>query len=184
MNTPAANKSTFVTVLAWIFICLSGFATLISILQNIMIQFMFAGADMQAAMDASRQTEDLPFMARFMIENFRWFFLAVFVLSASTLTCSIGLLKRKNWGRIGLITILSLGIAWNILGFAMQVAMLTSPTYMPPDPNNEFQSQFQIMSYIILAFGGAMAVGLSVLHGWIIKRLVSPGIKLEFHADS
>lgn len=43
------KKSTFVNVLAWIFIALAGFSTLISILQNIMISAMFSIDEMNKA---------------------------------------------------------------------------------------------------------------------------------------
>ena len=40
-----AQRSTFVTVVAWVFIVLSGFGTLISLLQNLMIQTVFTSPE-------------------------------------------------------------------------------------------------------------------------------------------
>ena len=44
-----AERSGFVTVLAWIFIALAGFSTLISIFQNIMLVLMFPAEEFTAA---------------------------------------------------------------------------------------------------------------------------------------
>ncbi|MDD2271386.1 MAG: hypothetical protein PHP95_11805 [Desulfuromonadaceae bacterium] len=52
------QRSTFVNVLAWIFIVLGGFTTFISILQNIMIRVMFRKEEMTQAMkQAEEETE-------------------------------------------------------------------------------------------------------------------------------
>ena len=42
------ERSTFVTVLAWIFIALTGFTTLITGLQKVMIRLMFSSEQMHA----------------------------------------------------------------------------------------------------------------------------------------
>lgn len=68
-------KSTFVTLVAWIFIVLSGFATLISVLQNIMVALMFQPEEFQQA------TDNVPAGAKFMFVSFQWFVLLFFVLS-------------------------------------------------------------------------------------------------------
>ena len=47
-NQTQEAQSTFVTSLAWVFIVLSGFITLISIAQNIMISTMFPTDQMHA----------------------------------------------------------------------------------------------------------------------------------------
>jgi hypothetical protein len=54
-----ANRSTFVTVVAWIFIVLAGFTTFIAILQNIMISLMFSGGHMGEALNQT-ETQDVP----------------------------------------------------------------------------------------------------------------------------
>jgi cell division protein FtsX len=45
-QTSPVVRSTFVTVVGWIFIILAGFATLISILQNVMIALVFSAPQM------------------------------------------------------------------------------------------------------------------------------------------
>ncbi len=52
-----AERSTFVTVLAWMFIVLSGFSTLMSIIQNIVMSIVFPFARMQASIEAARKVD-------------------------------------------------------------------------------------------------------------------------------
>src|SRR5215813_11094043 len=99
IQTPP-TRSTFVTVLAWIFIVLSSFATLVSILQNIMIALVFPAAEMQAAATQAKSHPGVPWIASWMFEHFQVFFLFFFVMAAISLAASIGLLKRKNWARL------------------------------------------------------------------------------------
>lgn len=179
-STPV--KSTFVTVMAWIFIVLASFTTLISILQNIMLQVMFAGPDMANAMASANQAQDMPLFARVMANNFRLIFAAFMVLSATTLISAIGLLKRKNWARLLFIVIMGLGIAWNLVVFAMQLFMFPSMPQIPPDAPADIQSEFQTISIVMTVVGAIIATSVSLLFGWIIKRLLSPAIASEFSA--
>lgn len=184
MNTNSQKRSTFVTVLAWIFIVLTSFSTLISIMQNIMIQTMLPTTEIDKAITASHQANDIPFFVSFMLSNFQWLFFVFFVISAATLASSVGLLKRQNWARLLFVGIMGLGIAWNIFGFVMQLIMLSSMSSIPSNAPAEFQSQFKTMSIVMAVFGAIMATGFTVLFGWIIKRLLSPSIALEFHIES
>lgn len=169
-------KSTFVTVLAWIFIVLSGFATLIGVMQNIMIQTMFADPKFNEGL--SRMPPDAPAFASFMASNFRLFFAVMLACFALTLVSSIGLLKRRNWARLVFICIMTLGIIWNLGGLALQFTMFSS---FPPLPKESHESDaFQSMFIGFMIFGVAVAIAFSALYAWIIKRLVSPSIVAEF----
>lgn len=178
------SQSTFVTVLAWIFIALTGFATFISLLQNIMIGFMLPAEEMNAAFSTAKTADEMPAFARFMFSNMRLWFAAFLVIVVALLATSIGLLKRKNWARISFIAFMGLGIAWNVFGLVMQHVMLsTFPLSTVPGTEMEaVAAEFQSIKTVMQVFTLAMAVGMSVLFGWIIKRLVSPQIRAEFEA--
>jgi hypothetical protein len=167
-------------VIAWVFIIFSGFSTLIGILQNIMIQTMFSSAEMNQAFAMANQDENMPFFAQFMARYFRWIFLAILLLSATTLVSAIGLLKRMNWARLLFVGIMGLGIVWNIVGFALQLTMFHSMSPALEGAPTDVQTNFQAMYIVIVVFGGIMAIGFSVLFGWIIKRLMSQSINREF----
>ena len=76
-NTPnqvQAARSSFVTALAWVFIGLSGFATLIAIAQNVMINTIFPVDQMEVAMHSAKTQQDIPPIVEFMSSHFRFFF--------------------------------------------------------------------------------------------------------------
>ncbi len=169
-------KSTFVTVLAWIFITLAGFATFISIMQNIMITLMFPVKEVTQSLNSPEIQKNMPASATFMFSNIRLFFFAFLVVSSTTLISSIGLLKRRNWGRVLFIAIMLLGIAWNIFTLVFQQFVMPSMFEMPGPPESNFKAMMTVMGI----FTFFMALGISILFGWIIKRLVSSKIRQEF----
>lgn len=88
-------RSTFVNAVAWVFIALAGFATLIAILQNIMISIMAP----QGAMRGIENAKEIPAFAKFMLSHPQIIFGTFLAVSAGTFISAIGLLKRKNWAR-------------------------------------------------------------------------------------
>jgi hypothetical protein len=178
----AVTRSGFVTGLAWVFIALAGFATLIAILQNIMLALMFPAEELRATIKESESAQPMPAMARFMFENFRYLFAGFLVFSAGTLVAAIGLLKRKNWARLIFIAIMALGIVWNLASLAMPFMMTSMFPEMPAHPQPDFQDNFRLMWNIMLGFMVVIGLAVTALLAWIIKRLVSSDIKQEFLA--
>jgi hypothetical protein len=175
-----AERSTFVTVLAWIFIVLSGFSTIMSIFQYVIMSFVFPFARMQASVDAARARGGIPPGAEFMIGNMRLLIGSFVLLSAIMLVASIGLLKRRNWARRAFIALMALGILWNIGGLFLQRLMFSS---MPMGPGNappEFRAQFESMMTAMQIASAIFAIAFCVLFGWIIWRLMSADVRREF----
>jgi hypothetical protein len=175
-----AERSTFVTVLAWIFIALSGFSTVISILQNILISYVMPMAQMQSAVDEAEARGPFPPGAAFMIGHMRLLFGAFLVLSAITLMVSIGLLKRWNWARLVFICLMVLGIVWNIAGVFLQRLMFSAMPPMPDDAPPEARAMFETMMPMMQVVSAIFALAFCALFGWIIWRLMSADIRREF----
>ena len=176
----AAPRSAFVTGLAWVFIALGGFSTLIAILQNIMLAVMFPIDEMRSAVKQTSEAHPIPAPYRFMAEYFRLFFVFFLVLSATTFVSAIGLLKRWNWARLVFIGIMAVGVLWNLSGLAMPFLMAS---WMPPMPEHgpaQFRDQFDLLWKIMMAFTILVGLAFAGLFAWIIKRLVSPEIRSEF----
>jgi hypothetical protein len=167
------NKSTFVTVVAWIFIVGSGFTTLVSLMQNVMFHVMFKKEEF------SQATQDMPPTASFMFENMQLIVMAFLLVCIVMLASSIGLLKRKNWARLVFIVLLSLGIAWSLGSILLQTLFLSSIPEVPQGPQFE---EFQTMRLIMQWFTAIIGIGVTVLFAWIIKKLISGPIKQEFTA--
>jgi len=174
------ERSDFVTVLAWVFIGLSGLGTLMAGLQYAVFGMMMSFGPMQDAMNDAQAHGDVPPMATFMFGHFHQLIGAYFLLSVITLTASVGLLKRRNWARLLFICLMALGVAGNIAGLFLQRLMLSGmpmlPSNMPPD----FRDQFERMMSGMQVVGVIFAVGFSVLYGWIIYRLMSTPVRGEF----
>lgn len=171
------QRSTFVNVLAWIFIVLGGFTTFISILQNIMIRVMFRKEEMTQAIKQAENAQQIPAFANFIFNHMDLFFLFFLVVSATSVVSAIALLKRKNWARIVFIILMSLGIAWNIGGLVMQFTMFNS---MPEVAGKGAPPEFEQMMHIMKIASVIMVTALSALFGWTIKKLTSEPIKSEF----
>ncbi len=167
------NKSTFVTVVAWIFIVLSGYAVAISLLQNVMVHVMFKSEQFPD------MPHEMPFGASFVFSNMQLIVFAVFLILVMTLIASIGLLKRKNWARLTFIVFLSLGILWSLGAIVLQAVFFSTMPEMPRGPRAEdFDTMLTVMRWFMFIFG----VGIAALFGWIIKRLTSESVKREFNA--
>ena len=168
-------RSTFVTVLAWIFIALSGFATLISILQNLMIWLVFPRAEMKAA-QAKAATDGAPAFASWMFGHMEFWFAGFLLVCVVALISAIGLLRRKNWARMVFIALMGVGIAFNLVAIPMQWLMMKQV----PKVDNPQMANFDTMMTIMQVFSTVFVVGFCILLGWIIKRLISPAINSEF----
>jgi hypothetical protein len=174
-----SERSSFVTVLAWVFIVLSGLGTAISTLQNVMVYFLFPRAQLRAVMESDPASTQMPAFAKFMVGNIEVLVAAMLLLSLLALVASIGLLKRQSWARLVLIGLLGFGIAWNLGGLVLQQAFMSQF----PQPTNapaEFQAQFQAMRTVFLVVAVVFSIGVSAVFGWIIWRLRSASIVAEF----
>lgn len=181
-GSAAGNRSAFVTGLAWTFIALAGFATVIAILQNIMLALMFPAEELRASMREAEKARPMPALFRFMFENFRLFFASFLVLSAGTLITAIGLLKRQNWARLVFIGIMALGVVWNLASLAMPFLMSSLVPDMPPQAPSDFHANFKLMWNIMIGFTIVIGLVFAVLFAWIIRRLVAEDIRREFLA--
>jgi hypothetical protein len=146
-----------------------------------MFAFMFP-ADFFAPPQNAKGLEEMPAFFRFMFQHIKWFFVFFWTLSVSRLILAIGLLRRKNWARLGFIGLLVIGIVWNLSGIWLQEQMMSSfpkPTVHDPraaDFHAGFETMMTIMRFAMAAFG----IAVSVLFAWIIKRLVSRPVRAEF----
>ena len=178
----AAPRSTFVTSLAWTFIVLGGFATAISLLQNIMVNVVFPVDQMREAMEQAHRSKAVPAFAVFMFNHMRVIVGVFFAVCLLTFVSAIGLLKRTNWARLTFIGLMLLGVLWNMVGVFLPYFMFQPFPPVPANAPQEFQDEFERMAKIIIVFTTVFAIVFAVLFGWIAKRLMSAEIKREFNA--
>jgi hypothetical protein len=172
-------RSTFVTVTAWIFIVLSAFATVTSVMQNVMVGLMFPTDEIVAAVN--RDPKAPPGMA-IVFGHLKLIMLLFLGMCVATLASSIGLLRRREWARKVFIAVLLLGILWMIGGFVLQYFFMSSVNAMPTAGGAAVDAQFGMMMKVVMVFGALTSLTFAAIFGWIIYKLMSPAIRGEFLA--
>jgi len=171
-------RSTFVTVLAWVFIVMAGSATLISIMQNLMIHALFKDMAVEQALQA--QPEGVPPILAFLAGHAQLFFLGFLLVSMATLVSAIGLLRRLNWARLCFIGLMGLGILWQVVGFVIQSSVFSSMREQFAQAADLGGPDMSAALPIIALVSGLFALVMAALHGWIAWRLLSAPIAAEF----
>jgi hypothetical protein len=176
----APPRSSFVSILAWVFIALSAGATALSALQNLVLYLVFPRAEMKAAL-ASGAAEQLPWVARVMMSNFELFLGAFLFLSALMLVVSIGLLRRWNWARRLFVIFMALGIVWNVVGIFVQYWLFADvPPAIDVEASAEVAAGMQTLLLVMRIFTAVVAVVMSGIMGWVMWRLTRPAVAAEF----
>ena len=120
------NRSTFVTVIAWIGIVITGFGVFITGLQNLALNLMMDERfDEKLKKSDPEALENMPSFAILMFSHFELIFFLMFLLSLIAFVSSIGLLKRKNWARLIIISVLGIGVVWNIGSLFFQQSFMS-----------------------------------------------------------
>lgn len=178
LTTPA-QRSTFVTTLAWLMIVPSALGVLVSTLQTVLV-FTMMPMD-QMALPPADQMAQMPAFAVFMLEHMRAVVVAFWLLTVLALVSGIGLLKRREWARLVVIALLVLSIVMNLGGLYIQQSFLSSIPAMAEAPP-EFREQFDSMASTMWTASVGMALVFSAVSGWLIWRLASESVKAEFAA--
>lgn len=167
-------RSLFVTATAWLFILLGVVASLSALVQNAML------ASLLPALSSSPTVSGLMGL---MINYMPWVVGTGLVMSLATLASAIGLLLRLDWARRTFIVLLGVAIVANLLGLWLQQEMMQSvvsrtlgSVALPPQALGVFGgfvTAARVMAVVV-------TLGACGLLGWIIRRLMSAGVRREF----
>ncbi len=170
-------RSLFVTLTAWVFILLALLASASAVVQNAAVASLMPGLPL------SLERNPLPLLTGLLVGYLPWVVGTGLVMSLATLASAIGLLLRLDWARRTFIGLLIVAIAANLLGLWLQQEVLQSVV------SNTLASS-AIPQQALGVFGGfvtaarVMAVVMTLvacaLLGWIIRRLMSAGVRQEF----
>lgn len=118
--------------------------------------------------------------------------LALSVLSAvlALLFCVVawGLLRRREWARLGFVAFLvvtglgnfaSLPLLWQ---FFETMNLLLPEAIRQTAEGAQLQAELQMGRVVSLATGAVTALVFAALHGWIVYQLYRPAIRAEFRA--
>lgn len=170
-------RSLFVTVTAWVFIALSGLATVSALIQNAAV------ASLLPAPVAAMPSQPLPLLTGLLLGYLPWVVGFGLAMSVATLASAIGLLLRLDWARRVFIGLLVVAIVFNLLGLWLQhevvqslVQVTIGRAQLPPQAADVFGGFVTVARVLAVALT-LVACGLL---GWIIRRLMSPLVRQEF----
>jgi hypothetical protein len=163
-------RSLFVTATAWAFILLGVMASLSALVQNAMFVSLLPAAPTTGVIGL-------------LMSYLPWVMGTGLVISLATLASAVGLLMRLDWARRSFIVLLAVAIVANLLGLWLQQEMMQSVvsstlvnTALPPQALGVFGgfvTAARVMAVVV-------TLGACALLGWIIRRLMSAGVRQEF----
>lgn len=179
----ATNKSaSFVNGLAWSFIGLMAFSTLLAAIQYVSFAHLAPMETLRALFADAIQLKLLPPAILNVLAHMPGICLALFAASLLTLLVSVALLKRKNWARIGfawiMIATAILHFAGILLPFYLMAEFSALLNDMPPEVRGVVSNVARMLS----AMSMVMGIAFGVAFAWIAKRLFSAEIAREFVA--
>src|SRR5579859_6675328 len=161
------QRSTFVTVVGWLFIVFSGLFMLEALV------FMFIPFDKMIPKMPPPQGGPAPDPVLFTsIMHGMWLVMAAF--AAWILLSSIGLVMRKNWARISFLVFMFISeffcVIYFLIGLFGAIFMPSAGLPgQPPEMAGIARGMMVFMLILSLVFGG--------LYGWIIHKLNTESIK-------
>ena len=162
-------RSLFVTATAWVFILLGLMTSLSALVQNAMLGSLMPLPAVSG-------------VTGLLLNHMPWVMGTVLALSIATLVSAIGLLLRLDWARRTFIALLAVAIVANLVGLWLQQEMMQSvvsttvTAAIPPHALGVFGgfvTAARVMAVVV-------TLGACGLLGWIIRRLMSAGVRQEF----
>jgi hypothetical protein len=171
------SRSLFVTLTAWLFLVLGALASASAMLQNAV------WASGLPAVPGLGTVQTLPLVTGLLLGYLPWVMATGLALSLATMASAAGLLLRLEWARRCFIGLLTLAIAANLLGLWLQHEIVQSVfeatlarAPMPAAAAHVFGG-FVTASR---AMAAVMTLATCVALGWMIRQLMSPGVRQEF----
>jgi hypothetical protein len=171
------SRSLFVTAIAWVFIILAALTSVSALVQNAAVASLMPGLQL------ATERNPLPLLTGLLVGYLPWVVGAGLVISLATLASAIGLLMRLDWARRTFIGLLVVAIMANLLGLWLQQEVVESVV-------SNTLSSVAIPAQALGVFGGfvtaarvmavLMTLGGCALLVWIIRRLMSAGVRQEF----
>lgn len=168
------NKSVFVTVLAWILIVFFSFCLLMSIMQNIMVHTIIP--EDAFSLDSFPSGDEF-WMHRIIFSNFKLVAALIGFLFLTFLLTAVGLLKRKNWARLGTIFILLLTILYTVFQLVFQWSFMDD--FFSQSGDDDLVPFIRMVNFIRI-FSLVVGLGYISLNIWLISRLSQKKVVAEF----
>jgi hypothetical protein len=178
---PAAPRSQFVTITAWLSLALALVGVLTGLLQAAMFIASPPDQGLLAALTAGGSGVALPPALVWMFEHIGLLLLASLLSSVLLAVASWGLLQRREWGRFGFIALLAGSALLTLAGaFAFDGLMGDLNARAGFDSANVDPLLANLQAAMRMAiYAAALLIG--ILHGAIVWKLCTPAVRAEFH---
>jgi hypothetical protein len=181
-----ANRSSFISGLAWTFIACAAIGALIVGAQLVAVSTVFPAEEMRAVLREMEKSQPLPAFVGYAFDHLSALLASLLALCVVTLVASLGLLARHNWGRLSFIVLAVIGALWNLAGaiapiFFLLESFSTFPMIqeLPPELRGGVEILIRMVLWVSIGTGLVFA-GLFV---WLAKRLAAEDIRREFAAQ-
>lgn len=177
---PAAPRSQFVTITAWLSLALALVGVLTGLLQWAMFAASPADQGLLDALTAGGSGVALPPSLLWMFDHLGLLLLASLLSSVLLAVASWGLLQRREWGRFGFIVLLVGGALLTLAGafaFDRLLADLNARAGLDPASVDPLLANLQAAMRMAM-YAAALLVG--ILHGAIVWKLCTPAVRAEF----
>ncbi|KRG71941.1 hypothetical protein [Pseudoxanthomonas dokdonensis] len=177
---PAAPRSQFVTVLAWLSLAMAVLGIASGLLQALAWLVTPSGPTPMALLQGMAPQIQLPPLLEWSLRHSQALLLASLLSSVITAWVSWRLLQRRDWARRAFIALLLAGAAMAVAGavaFAGMMAWARQLSGLDPASIDPAIATLQSALSITLYAGVAM---ICVLHLYLCWKLCTPAIRAEF----
>ena len=166
------ERSTFVTVVGWLFIILSA----IGMLQSLLFMFLPFDKLLPTAQVQPLPGQQVQDAQAFMRSIMHGMFIFMFVVETWVLLSSIGLVMRKGWARISFIIICAISTFFSVIYVLMGLLGRSMPMGQAPDVTPAMADAMHGMMTVMAVMGAVF----SALFIFIIYKLSTRKIVQEF----
>ena len=180
---PAAKRTFFVTAIGWLGIAF-GLLTVAAVIAGAYVfNVNFGGPGLDAELADMAADPRVPAYHGWLLTHLSLLFYTAIAFGLAVVVLSIALLRRRNWGRLGIVATLWLGVAANIAAAAAMLLLLGA---FPDAAAKELEAAGVDFERVMWGLK-AMVVGAGMmvvsLHAWVIYRLVDGEARREFGLD-
>ena len=171
LSDPAPTRTWFVTVIGWLGIVAGVLTLLVGALMAFALDALMSDPDIDTGVADLASDPRVPGAIGWLLGHPSALHLATMAFGALVVVVAIALLRRRNWGRLGMLAVLWLGVVVNVVFAAVTVLAVQAIPGDVAKGVGELGVDFDRVAWGLMAtvLGGATIV--VALHAWVIQRL-------------
>lgn len=178
---PGRPRSAFITATAWTFIACGLLGILVAGGQLVLVSTVVRLEDLRAVLVEIGKEQPVPSFVLSAFEHARALLGALLAMSVATLAVSIGLLQRREWGRVGTLVLCVVAALWNLAGGIAPLFWFSDfSRFAPADLPPEFRAGFEAIIRWVLWASVGTGIAFGAAFAWLAKRLRDADVREEF----